>query len=71
MYKDGARREATYPCEQCKMLEAGVKMGFFFEAHNLLKMCVINMSINTEKSLKYCLYNFPKIWWKRGSCTNI
>jgi hypothetical protein len=50
------------------MLEAGVKVGFFLEAHNLLKMCVVNMSINTEKALEYRLHDFPKILWEGGSC---
>jgi hypothetical protein len=49
------------------MLEAGVKVGFFLEAHNLLKMCVVNMSINTEKALEYRLHDFPKILWEGGS----
>jgi hypothetical protein len=64
----GGDQEATNPGEQCEMLEAGVKVGFFLEAHNLLKMCVVNMSINTEKALEYRLHDFPKILWEGGSC---
>ena len=70
-YKDeGENQEVAYPGEQCKMLEAGVKVSLFLKAHNLLKMCVVNMGINTEKALEYCLHNFLEILWERGSCTN-
>ena len=52
------------------MLEAGVKVSLFLKAHNLLKMCVVNMGINTEKALVYRLHNFLEILWERGSYMN-
>lgn len=49
------------------MLEASIKMSFFLQTHNLLKMWVIDMGIDSEESFKYCFNNIPEVWGKR--CT--
>lgn len=53
------------------MLEASIEMSFFFQTHNLLEMCVIDVSVYTEQSLEYCLNDIQKIWWKWCPCRKL
>lgn len=43
------------------MLETCIQVCFLFKAHNLLKMGMIDVGINTEKPLEYCLNNILKV----------
>lgn len=50
------------------MLKASVKMGFFLQAHYLLKVRMIDVCIHTEQSLENSSNNVLKISRKRGTC---
>lgn len=43
------------------MLETGIKMSFFFQTHNHLKMRMIDMSINPKQPLKHRLHHIQEI----------
>ena len=49
--------QIKFTCEENKMLEASIKMSFFLQTHDLMKMWVIDMGINSEERCWY-LYQF-------------
>ena len=49
------------------MLEAGVEMGFSREQHNVLKVGVVNVRVNSEQTLKDHLNYVDKVSGKRDA----
>lgn len=47
------------------MLEASIKMGLFLETHNLLKVRMVYVRIDTEQTFEYCFHNFSEVWRER------
>lgn len=47
------------------MLEASIKMSLFLETHNLLKMRMVYVRIDTEQTFEYCFHNFSEVWRER------
>jgi len=49
------------------MLKTSIEMVLKPQSHNNLKMSMVNMSINSKKSLKNCLNHRHKVFWKRNT----
>jgi len=54
--------------EVVEMFEARVKMGFFSQVNNLLKMRVVDVSVNSKQTLEDVLDNVFEVLWKRCVC---